>query len=312
MHPHELAVEVATRVHTAVSPHLATPEHPNPPAPPVAIEELAAATVRACLEEHGDIAVSVAGAEPERFGAPGALLIVDPVDGLRPTAGGVDIGCVSVAVAPAAAIPTLGAVSFGVILELATGQRCVAERGAGARAEEADGAAVPIAPSDTVDVDALFWTAALRGRPSLPMTIVLEELVDRSGQRGGYFDLGSAAFNCTRIITGTLGAYVDIGLRLLDEFPETEPAFVAAGGGVVSATSPYEVAAAALILQEAGGMITQADGRALDDHPALGAGRAVGLAVLAAASAALHHELLEAIDRGLTHLGSWFTAARGG
>lgn len=316
MDPHELAVEVATRVHAAVSPHLATPENPNPPAPPVAIEELAATTVRECLEEHGDVAFTVAGREPERFGTPSALLIVDPVDGLRPTAGGVDIGCVSIAVAPADDAPsasvTLGQVSFGVILELATGQRYLAERGAGAHAVEPDGAAIPIAPSDNTDLDALFWTAALRGRPSLPMTIVLEELVDRSGQRGGYFDLGSAAFNCTRIITGTLGAYVDIGLRLLDEFPETEPAFLAAAGGAVSATFPYDVAAAALILQEAGGVITHADGRSLADHRAVGSGRAEGLAVLAAASAALHAELLEAVDRGITHLGSWFTAARGG
>jgi myo-inositol-1(or 4)-monophosphatase len=312
VHPHELAVQVATRVHAAVSPYLATPEHPDPPAPPVAIEDLAATTVWETLEEHGDIAGTVAGGAPERFGAPSSLLVVDPVDGLRPTAGGVDIGCVSVAVAPPDAAPVLGDVSFGVIIELATGQRSLAERGAGARAEEPDGTEIAVAPYAGTDLDALLWTAALRGRPSLPMTIVLEELVDRSAQRGGYFDLGSAAFNCTRILTGTLGAYVDIGLRLLDEYPETEPAFLAAGGGTVTATFPFEVAAAALILEEAGGLITRADGRTLADHPAIGAGRAVGLAVLAAASAELHAELLGAVDRGITHLGSWFTAARGG
>ena len=74
---------------------------------------------------------------------------------------------------------------------------------------------------------------------------------------------------------------------------------------------PYDVAAAALILEEAGGVITHADGRSLASHPAVGSGRAEGLAVLAAASAELHAALLEAVDRGMTHLGSWFSAARG-
>jgi myo-inositol-1(or 4)-monophosphatase len=309
--PHALALDVAARVHAVVAPHLATPENPNPPGPSAPIEELAATTVRDRLEAHGDIAFTVAGGVLERHGDPSATLIIDPVDGLRPTAGGIDIGCVSVAVAPATDAPTLGQVSFAVIVELATGQHCVAERGAGVRVEEADGAAVPVALSDNADLDALFWTAALRGRPSLPMTIVLEELVDRSKQRGGYFDLGSLAFNCTRILTGALGAYVDVGLRLLVEFPETAPAFLAAGGGAIAATFPYDVAAAALVLQEAGGVITHADGRSLADHPVIGSDEAGGLAVIAAASLELHGALLEAVDRGMTHLGSWFSAARG-
>ena len=63
------------------------------------------------------------------------------------------------------------------------------------------------------------------------MSVVLEELVDRSGMRGGYFDLGSATFNITRIVTGQLDAYVDVGRRVLDEIPETEAAFLAVGEG---------------------------------------------------------------------------------
>ncbi len=313
--PHDLAVEVATGVHDAVSPFLTTPEAPQPPDAPVPIEAIAATAVRECLEAHGDIAYGVAGGDVVRLGTPSAMLVVDPLDGLRPTAGGIDIGCVTVAVLPydeaATVSPTLGQVSFGVVLELATGQRYLAERGAGVRAEEADGRAIPVALTENTDLDALFWTAALRGRPSLPMTIVLEELVDRSGLRGGYFDLGSAAFNATRILTGPLGAYVDIGRRLLDENPETEPAFLAAGGGVVCASFASDVAAAALILEEAGAVITRADGRSLTDHPALGSSPADGLAVIAAASAELHRAILEAVDRGMTHLGSWFAAARG-
>jgi myo-inositol-1(or 4)-monophosphatase len=144
------------------------------------------------------------------------------------------------------------------------------------------------------------------------MGVVLEELVDRSGMRGGYFDLGSATFNITRIVTGQLDAYVDAGRRILDEFPQTEAAFLAVGDGSVCTNFPYDVAAAALVLAEAGGVITHADGRPLGDHPAVGSGRAEGLAVLAAASEPLHAALLDALDRGMAHLGSWLGAQGAG
>jgi myo-inositol-1(or 4)-monophosphatase len=317
MHPHELAVEVATRVHDAVAPHLGTFEArvkvgdaPGGDAT-LAIDEVAEAAVEECLAEAGDIAFYSEDRGLVRYGNPEAILVIDPVDGTRPAAAGLESCCVSVAVVPPVEDATLGDVSFGIVQELKTGQRFVAERGAGARAEEMDGTPLPMSLSANTDLDALFWTAGLRGRPSLPMTVVLEELVDRSGMRGGYFDLGSATFNITRIVTGQLDAYVDVGRRVLDEFPETEAAFLAVGEGNVCTNFPYDVAAAALVLSEAGGVITHADGRALVSHPAVGSGRVEGLAVLAAASPELHAALLAAVDRGMTHLGSWFAAARG-
>ena len=104
------------------------------------------------------------------------------------------------------------------------------------------------------------------------MSVVLEELIDGSSMRGGYFDLGSATFNMTRIVTGQLDAYVDVGRRVVDELPETEAQFLRVGEGAVCTNFPYDVAAAALIVQEAGGVVTRADGRSLDDHPAVGSG----------------------------------------
>ena len=317
MHPHELAMEVATRVHDAVAPHLGTfdarvkvGDAPGGDAT-LAIDEVAETVVTECLRAEGDIAFYSEDQGLVTFGSPRAILVIDPVDGTRPAAAGLESCCVSVAVVPPNEQATLGEVSFGIVHELKTGQRFFAEPGGGVTAQEADGSPVPVALSGNTDLDALFWTAGLRGRPSLPMTVVLEELVDRSGMRGGYFDLGSATFNITRIVTGQLDAYVDIGRRVLDEFPETEGAFLAVGDGNVCTNFPYDVAAAALILEEAGGVITHADGRSLASHPAVGSSRAEGLAVLAAASPELHVALLEAVDRGITHLGSWFTAARG-
>jgi myo-inositol-1(or 4)-monophosphatase len=309
--PHELAVEVAARVREAVAPHLGTfdarvkvGDAPGGDAT-LAIDEVAESVVEAVLEAEGDIGFYSEDRGLVRYGEPRAFLVIDPVDGTRPAAAGLESCCVSVAVVPADPGATLGQVSFGVVQELKTGQRFTAERGAGVRIDVPDGDPPPIALSTNTDLGALFWTAGLRGRPSLPMSVVLEELVDRSGMRGGYFDLGSATFNITRIVTGQLDAYVDVGRRVLDTFPQTEAAFLAVGDGNVCTNFPYDVAAAALVLTEAGGVITHADGRPLDDHPAVGSGRAEGLAVLAAASTELHAELLDALDRGITHFGSF-------
>jgi fructose-1,6-bisphosphatase/inositol monophosphatase family enzyme len=209
---------------------------------------------------------------------------------------------VSIGVVPPSEDARLGDVSFGVVHELKTGARFFAARGHGARAETAAGAPIALTPSANVDLRALFWTAGLRGRPVVPTSIVLEELVDDSSMGGGYFDLGSAAYNLTRIATGQLDAYVDVGRRIVDEVPATEAAFLAVGEGAVCTNFPYDVAAAALIVQEAGGIVTHADGRPLDEHPAVGSSRTHGLAVLGAASRSLHAALLDRVARGIDRL----------
>jgi len=209
---------------------------------------------------------------------------------------------VSVAVVPPSEDARLGDVGFGVVHELKSGDCFHAARGEGVVAERVDGRRLPVAPSATTDLRALFFAGGLRGRPSVPLAVVLEELVDGSSMGGGYFDLGSAAFDLTRIVTGQLDAYVDAGRRLVDEVPGTEAAFRQVGEGSICTNFPYDVAAAALIVEEAGGVVTHADGRALADHPAIGSSRAEGLAVLGASNVALHSLLVAALDRGIARL----------
>jgi myo-inositol-1(or 4)-monophosphatase len=266
------------------------------------IDEVAEQVVEERLGAAGDVAFYSEDRGLVTFGRPRAFFVIDPIDGTRPAAAGLESCCVSVAVAPPSEDARLGDVSFGVVHELKSGARFFASRGRGARAETADGAPVALALSTNTDLRALFWTAGLRGRPLLATSVVLEELVDGSSMGGGYFDLGSAAFNLTRIATGQLDGYVDVGRRIVDEVPETEPAFRRAGEGALCTNFPYDVAAAALVVQEAGGVVTHADGRPLDDHPAVGSSRAHGLAVVGAAGAALHERLLDAVDSGITRL----------
>ena len=303
-----LADEVAELVRQAVLPHLGTAggrarvaRAPGGDAT-LAIDEVAEQVVEKRLAAEGDIGFYSEDRGLVTYGRPRAFLVIDPVDGTRPAAAGLESCCVSIAAVPPSEEARLGDVSYGVVHEIKRGDRFWARRGEGAGARSSEGEPIELAPSSNTDLASLFWTAGLRGRPLLPTSIVLEELVDGSSMGGGYFDLGSAAFNLTRIATGQLDAYVDIGRRVVDEVPATEAAFLAVGEGVVCTNFPYDVAAAALIVTEVGGVVTHADGRSLDDHPAVGSSRRHGLAVLAASNDALHRLLLDAVDRGMTRL----------
>jgi myo-inositol-1(or 4)-monophosphatase len=312
--PEPLAVEVAARVRDAVGPLLGDPRGRERVArapggdATLAIDEVAERVVEETLEAAGDIGFYSEDRGLVTYGRPRAFLVIDPVDGTRPAVAGLESCCVSVAVVPPSEDARLGDVSFGVVHELKTGQRFSAVRGGGARGETAAGDLIELGLSTNTDPRGLFWTAGLRGRPLLPTSVVLEELVDGCSMGGGYFDLGSAAFNMTRIVTRQLDAYVDVGRRIVDECTATEPSFLDVGEGAVCTNFPYDVAAAALIVQEAGGLVTHADGRPLDAHPAVGSSRAHGLAVLASANAPLHETLLAAIDDGMGRLREWVRA----
>ncbi len=315
--PDRLALEVAARVRDAVVPQLGgagarerVARAPGGDAT-LAIDEVAERVVEDVLAAEGDIGFYSEDRGLVTYGRPRAFLVVDPIDGTRPAAAGLESACVSVAVVPPSEDARLGDVSFGVVHELKSGQRFWASRGGGTRAESASGDPLEMRLSANTDLTALFWTAGLRGRPLLPTSVVLEELVDGSSMGGGYFDLGSATFNMTRIVTGQLDAYVDVGRRIVDECPETEAAFLEVGEGAVCTNFPYDVAAATLIVEEAGGLVTHADGRSLDGHPAVGSSRAHGLAVLAATGTELHGALLAAVDRGMHRLRDWL-ARKGG
>jgi len=310
----QLALDLAARVRDEVAPALGDPGARERVgiAPggdtTMAIDEVAEHVIARDLEAAGDIAYYSEDRGYVEFGEPRAIFVIDPVDGTRPAAAGLESCCVSIAIVPPHRDATLGDVSFGVVHEIKSGDRFWAARGLGARGQRADGSELILAPSANADLGALFWTAGLRGRPVLPVSIVLEELIDGSSMRGGYFDLGSATFNMTRIVTGQLDAYVDVGRRLVDELPDLEARFRAVGEGALCTNFPYDVAAAALVVQEAGGVVTRADGEPIDAHPAVGSGDGFGLAVLASATAELHALLLDKVDRGMQRVRDWLSS----
>jgi myo-inositol-1(or 4)-monophosphatase len=223
------------------------------------------------------------------------VLIVDPIDGTRPAMAGFEAACVSVALAElAGGEPTMGDVVAGCIVELKSGRAFFAERGAG----------LDPAPSLSAnrDLRRMFWAYGLRGRPMRAIADVIGELIDASSVGGGTFDLGSATYDMTRIATGQLDAYVEPGPRMVADVPGMRERFEKVGGGAVLNNSPYDLAAAALCLDEAGAVVSDAYGAPLADRPLLGSGAEFQISCVAAANADLHRQILESIERGIERL----------
>ena len=249
-----------------------------------------------------------------------AVLVVDPIDGTRPALAGLESCCVSVAAAPlyseraarastrspseraarastrSPGEPTMGDVTVGCVVEIPSGQVFLAERGAGV----VEGP--PVLLSRNERIERMFWAYGFRGRPARPMAEVLGDLIDASSVGGATFELGSAAFDMTRIVTGQLDAYVEPGPRLVEEVPGMRAEFERVGGGAVLNNSPYDLAAAALILEEAGARVTDANGRSLAPCPLLGSAHEFQMSVVASGNDALHGAILRALDAGFARV----------
>jgi myo-inositol-1(or 4)-monophosphatase len=244
-----------------------------------------------------------ADAPPERGAGGDQVLIVDPIDGTRPAMAGFESCCVSVAAAQLGdGQPTMGDVQIGCVVEIKTGTTFLAQRGAGVELRDPGGASFEPRLRDNVELSSLFWSTGFRGRPAAPLIAVIGELVDSSSVGGAFFDLGSATFDMTRILTGQLDAYLDVGSLMIEELPDLRARFEQVGGGAVLNNSPYDLAAAVLCLEEAGAIVTDARGDSLARRPLLGSGHDFQMSCVAAASAALHSRLLGAVERGIERL----------
>ena len=224
------------------------------------------------------------------------VLVVDPIDGTRPAMAGLESCCVSIALAPHHEAVTMGEVEIGCVVEIPSGAVFIAERGRGI----VEGPEVRL--SANARLDRMFWTYGFRGRPARPTIEVIGDLVDASSVGGATFDLGSAAFDMTRLVTGQLDCYVEPGPRIVCEVPGMEEEFRRVGGGALLNNSPYDLAASVLILEEAGAIVTDASGDPLDDRPLLGSGGDYQMSVVASANRELHDQVLSAIDAGIARL----------
>jgi myo-inositol-1(or 4)-monophosphatase len=224
------------------------------------------------------------------------VLVVDPIDGTRPAMAGLESCCVSVAAAPLRDGVTMGEVTAGCVVEIPSGAVFLAERGRGVVE------APPVRLSANERLDRMFWTYGFRGRPARATAEVLGSLIDGSSVGGATFELGSAAFDMTRVVTGQCDCYVEPGPRIVADVPGMEDEFRRVGGGELLNNSPYDLAAAALVLTEAGAIVTDAYGRTLDDRPLLGSGAEFQMSVVASANRVLHEAVLAEVGAGVARL----------
>lgn len=270
-----------------------------------AIDEVAERAVEEFLADRGDIAYYSEDRGLVVLGRPEHLLIIDPIDGTRPAAAGLESCCVSVAVAPfhpgGVESLTLGDAFLGLLTEIKNDASYLAVRGSGASLE-VEGKPVPPDLSVRTDLNGMFWTAGFRGRPAEPLVTVIGELIDLTSVDGGCFDLGSATFCIARVLTGEMDAYVDVGQRMVEEVGPVRRRFEEVGHGAVLNNYPYDLAAAALIASESGATVTDAYGGPLWDRPLVPSGGGGQLSSLVTGNAVLHGLLLENVERGIERL----------
>lgn len=307
----DLIYELTTRIQKSVKPHIGKISSRHSLGKAIGgdttfvIDEIAEKETGDFLKKCGNIAYYSEDKGLNVFGKPEFVLIIDPIDGTRPAAAGLESCCVSVAGAVYKENPKMKDVLYGCIQEIKNETIFFAEKGKNVKIEAGNNE-VPIIISNNDNMENLFWTIGFRGRPAEPLITVLGELVDISSVDGGVFDLGSACFSLTRLITGQMDAYVDVGKRMIEEVPEINKCFEKVGRGSVLNNNPYDVAAAALIVEESGCIITDAYGCSLNDYYLLGSGPAFQFSTVATASVLLHKKIIVEIDKGMQRLKNKF------
>jgi myo-inositol-1(or 4)-monophosphatase len=224
------------------------------------------------------------------------LLVVDPVDGTRAAKNGFEGCVVSIASTPVIERPTMADVESGCVMEILGNRTFYAERGKGARVYE-NGQAKRPRLSQNTNLERLAWTMTVPARPAELIFPTAGKLIDLTSLKGGFFACNSTSFSLTRLLTHQLDACVDFAGRYMKDIPHAvRDMFINAGRGVVLGICPYDMAAALLIVQEAGCVATNAYGGNFDDVLLLDSTEANQQSMIAAANPEMHAKLLHYFD----------------
>lgn len=225
---------------------------------------------------------------------PRHLLVVDPIDGTRPAVAGLESATVSLAVAGLTERPTIADVRCALLLEWKSGAYLYGEHGTPGVTSGGYEHTVP-ALTTTTDLSRMFWSLEFNGHPARLMTDAYGHLIDLSANTGGVFVFNSATYSISRLITGQLDAYVDIGNRLLRDDPCLLAEFERVGNGSVLHLFPYDIAAAVYLAHKAGVTITDAHGRPLGPTALTDLSVGNQRSCIATSDPILHERLLAAI-----------------
>ncbi|MGY5385759.1 inositol monophosphatase family protein [Bacillus spizizenii] len=225
---------------------------------------------------------------------PQYILIVDPIDGTRPAAAGLEMSCISIALAGYKPDAKIKDIEFAFLLELKTGAYMYADVYAEGIYYEGYRGTLPNL-SKVRDIKHMFWSLEFNGHPAHLMINAYGHLIDQSANNGGVFVFNSASYSISRIITGQMDAYVDIGNRLLKDDPALLKDFQDVGNGQVLHLFPYDIAASVFLAKKAGVVITDAYGKSLDDTLLTDLSYNNQQSCIAASTKELHQKLLDQI-----------------
>lgn len=225
---------------------------------------------------------------------PSHVLVVDPIDGTRGAAADLEMATISIAAARYTGQPTIGDIEFGILKEIKTGHWMYADEQTSGIESAGYPGPIPQLGSG-VDLERMFWSLEFNGHPARLMLDAYGHLIDDSANRGGVYVFNSASFSISRIITGQMDAYADIGNRLLRDRPETEADFRRVGHGAILHLFPYDIAASVYLAERAGVTITDGYGESLHDTLLLDIGPTNQRSCIAACTPQLHAALLSAI-----------------
>ncbi|MCY8788318.1 hypothetical protein MOD87_08485 [Bacillus inaquosorum] len=225
---------------------------------------------------------------------PQYILIVDPIDGTRPAAAGLEMSCISIALAAYKPDAKIKDIEFAFLLELKTGAYMYADVYSEGIYYEGYRGTLPNL-SKVTDIKHMFWSLEFNGHPAHLMIYAYGHLIDQSANNGGVFVFNSASYSISRIITGQMDAYVDIGNRLLKDDPALLKDFQDVGNGQVLHLFPYDIAASVFLAKKAGVVITDAYGKSLDDTLLTDLSYNNQQSCIAASTKELHQKLLDQI-----------------
>jgi len=269
------------------------------------IDEIAEFALEKKLEGFNNIAYYTEDRGLIIRGEPEHLFVIDPIDGTRPAACGLEACCVTIAVAPFDCDNlekmVIGDIFFGLVQEIKNDVEFIALKGKGAKISY-EGCEFQPLLSKNDDISRLFWTTGFRGRPAEPLVTVLGKLIDLSSVDGACFDLGSASFGITRVITGQMDSYVDVGQRMADEIPVVRRKFQEIGHGSILNNYSYDVAAASLVASECGASVSDAYGKSLDNYPLIPSEGRGQVSTVVSSNRVLHEKILREIDDGMKKL----------
>jgi myo-inositol-1(or 4)-monophosphatase len=227
---------------------------------------------------------------------PRYLLIIDPIDGSRPASCGFESACISIALTKYADNPKFKDIEIACILEIKSGNLFTAERGKGNKIF-VNSREVPTKLTKNTDLTRMAWAFEVCGRPSKVIFDIIHPLVDISSVTGGCYLFNSTTFGVTRILTGQLHAFVDIGARVFKRLPDSKKELTAWGNPYNLGLFSYDIAALYLIAKESGIIFTDAFGNSFDEITLFSDDKKRLFSLIAAANKNLYDKIMSIIDK---------------